>query len=129
MRVENWNPNKMDETFEDVAINRLIEAAEVIADAVRRKCPVGTVSRPMYRTGPYAGQFWTARDAGDLKRSVRVVRKRTKSGKAFTRKRNIRVYCGTKKAYYASIVEHSRPFFRPAFNSSLSKIKQIIGAK
>ena len=129
MRVENWNPNRMDETFENVAIDRLVEAAEVVADAVRRRCPVGTISRPIYRSGPYAGQFWTARDAGALKRSVRVVRRKTKSGKAFTKKRNVRVYVGHKKAFYASIVEHSRPFMRPALAQSMPEIKTIIGAK
>ena len=128
MRPENWNPNKFDQTFEKVSIKRLVEAAEVIAAATRRNCPVGTISRPMYKTGPYAGQYWTARDAGELKKSVRVVRRRTKSGKAFTRKRNVRVYTGHKKAYYASIVEHSKPFMRPAQSSTLSQVKAIVGA-
>jgi len=128
MRVANWNPNRFDQEFEKISIERLVEAAEVIAAATRRTCPVGTVSRPIYKSGPYAGQFWTARDAGELKRSIRVVRRRTKSGKAFTKKRNVRVYAGHKKAYYASIVEHSKPFMRPAQSSSLSQVKTIIGA-
>lgn len=129
MRIENWNPNNRDETFENVAIERLVEAAEAVANATRRRCPVGTVSRPMYRRGRYAGQKWTARDAGQLKRSIRVVRQKTKSGKAFSRKRNVRVYVGNYLAYYASIVEHYTPFLRPAFNGSISEIKEIIGAK
>jgi len=129
MRVESWNPSSFDQSFEDVAIDRLVEAAEVVADEVRRKCPVGTVNRPMYRTGPYAGQPWTARDAGQLKKSIRVVRKKTKSGKAFSKKRNVRIYGGTFLAYYASIVEHSKPFMRPAYYESLNKVKSIIGAK
>ena len=127
MRVENWNPNRWDQTFEDVAIDRLVEAAEVVADVARKRCPTGTISRPMYKSGPYAGQDWTARDAGQLKRTIRVVRKKTKSGKAFTKKRNVRVYAGTKLAYYASIVEHSRPFMRPSLNASIPEIKNIIG--
>ena len=129
MRVENWNPNKMDQTFENVAVSRLLEAAEVVADTARSKCPVGTISRPIYKTGPYAGQPWTARDAGQLKKSVRVVQKKTKSGKALSKKRNVRVYAGHFLAYYASIVEYSRPFLRPALASSMSQVKSIIGAK
>jgi len=129
MRLVNWNPNKFDETFEDVLMNRLMEAGEVVADNARRKCPTGTVSRPMYRTGPYAGQPWTSRDAGRLKKSIRVTRKKTKSGKAFSRKRNVRIYAGHRTAYYASIVEHSKPFLRPAFEQSLKDVKDIIGAK
>ena len=129
MRVANWNPNKFDQTFENVSIKRLMKAAEAVAGATRRGCPIGTITRPIYKTGPYAGQFWTARDAGELKKSVRVVRRKTKSGKAFSRKRNVRVYVGHKKAYCASVVEHSRPFMRPAQAQSLSQVKAMIGAK
>jgi hypothetical protein len=129
MRVENWNPNKMDQTFEDVAIKRLVKAANVVVDAARSRCPVGTISRPMYKSGPYKNATWTSRDAGRLKASIRTTRKKTKSGKAFTRKRNVRVYAGHYTAYYASIVEHYTPFMRPAFNSKMGEIKSIIGVK
>jgi len=129
MRVEQWNPNAMDETFENVAVERLVAAAEVVASATRRRCPVGTVTRPIYRRGPYAGQAWTARDAGQLKKSIRVVRQKTKAGKAFTSKRNVRVYAGHYLAYYAKIVEFSKPFLRPALNESLPEVRSIIGVE
>ena len=129
MRVEAWNPNSMDQEFENVAIERLVEAAEVVASNARRKCPVGTVSRPIYKRGPYAGQVWTARDAGQLKRSIRVVRKKTKSGKAFSKRRDVRVYAGHYLAYYARIVEYSRPFLRPGLYASTAEIKSIVGAR
>ena len=129
MRVEYFNPNKVDQEFENVAIERLVEAAEVVAGAARQKCPVGTISRPMYKTGKYAGQPWTARDAGQLKKSIRVTRKKTKSGKSFSKKRNVLIIAGHFLAYYASIVEHSKPFMRPALASSMSEVKEIIGAK
>ena len=129
VRLENWNPNRFDATFENVAVERLVESAEVVKDAVKRRCPTGTVSRPMYRSGPYAGQDWTARDAGQLKKSVRVVRKKTKSGKAFSKKRNVRVYAGAKLPYYASIVEFSRPFMRPGFEASVGAVKEILGVR
>lgn len=129
MRVENWNPNKMDETFENIALDRLVEAAETVAEAARGKCPVGTVSRPMCKKGPYAGQPWTARDAGRLKKSIRVVQKTSKSGRPLTRKRNVRIYAGHYLAYYAAIVEHYTPFMRPGMASALSRVKAIVGAK
>jgi len=130
MRVENWNPNAMDETFEGVAVERLVEAAEVVAKSARSHCPVGTVTRPIYRSGAYAGQPWTARDAGQLKKSIRVTRLKTKSGKAFSKKRDVRVYAGHFLAYYAKIVEFGgKAFMRPALNGSISEIKTIIGAK
>lgn len=129
MRVENWNPNVADETFENVAIERLVKAAEILAENARRKCPVGTTSRPIYKRGPYAGQAWTARDKGQLKRSIRVVRKHSKSGKPLHRKRSVRTYAGHYKAFYAAIVEYSKPFLRPALTQSLSAMKSIIGAR
>jgi hypothetical protein len=129
MRVENWNPNAMDETFEGVAMERLLEAAEVVASAARTRCPVGTVSRPIYKTGPYAGQPWTARDAGQLKKSIRVTQRTSKSGKPLLRKRNVRVYAGHYLAWYGSIVEHTKPFLRPALTGSIAAIRSIVGAR
>jgi len=129
MRVEKWNPNKFDEMFEDVAVERLVDAAEILANIARHKCPVGTISRPMYKSGPYAGQRWTARDAGQLKKSIRVVRKKIKSGKRFSKKRNVRVYAGHYLAYYASIVEHSKPFLRPSITQAHDAMRSAIGAK
>lgn len=129
MRIESWNPNVADQAFEDVAIERLVEAAEVVASAARTKCPVGTVSRPIAKRGRYAGQDWTSRDAGRLKKSIRVTRQKNKSGKAFAKARNVRVYAGHYMAWYAQIVEFYKPFMRPALASSLSTVKSIIGAR
>ena len=130
MRVENWNPNAFDETFENIAVERLIEGAEIVARSARQKCPVGTIKRPIYLRGPNKGQTWTARDGGRLKKSIRVTRLKTKSGKAFSRKRNVRVYAGHFLAYYARIVEYNgKPFMRPALAGSIAEIKSVIGAK
>lgn len=115
MRFENWNPNKFDESFENIAIDRLVDAGEVVAVHARNKCPTGATGR--------------------LKKSIRVVRKRTKSGKSFSRKRNVRIYAGNKEAFYALWVElgtHrtvAQPFLRPAFYSSMSDIKSILGVR
>jgi len=128
MKAVSWNPNKYDQTFEDIAIGRLVEAAEIVRDKAKSRCPVGTISRPMYKTGPYAGQPWTSRDAGRLKASIRITRKRTKTGR-LSRKKNVRVYAGHTTAFYANIVEHYTPFLNPAFVSSYSEIKSIVGAK
>jgi hypothetical protein len=101
-RIEAWNPNKFDEIFENIAIDRLTEACEAIAVKARSNLnPQLNLSRPKYKTGKDAGKNWTSRDAGRLKKSIRVVRRKTKSGKAFSRKRNVRVYAGHYKAFYA----------------------------
>jgi hypothetical protein len=126
MRVAEWNPNKFDREFDEVSKKRLVKAAKVLKAAVRRKCPVGTASRPMYRTGPYKGLAWTSRDNGRLRKSVRVVERKTKTGR-ISKKMNVRVYVGHYTAYYADIVEYSRPFMRPAFDEALPMIQTIIG--
>ncbi len=106
MRIAGWNPNKFDETFENIAMDRLIEAAEVIATKARSNFPeTQGISRPMYKTGKGGGKTWSSRDAGRLKKSIRVVRKKTKGGKAFSRKRNVRIITGHYTAYYPYWVE------------------------
>ena len=130
MRVEGWNPEKYDLEFENVAVERLVEAAEHVASVARKACPVGTISRPIYKRGPYAGMSWTARDAGALRRSIRVRQKHSKHGKLLWRRRDVRVYAGNYNVYYASIVEHAgKSFMRTAIWNSTAQIKSILGAE
>ena len=133
MRVENWSWRVPDEMVAGASIKRIRKAAELIKANVKRVTPVGTVSRPMYKSGPYAGQPWTARDAGALKKSVRVVeRKKEKYGTELVQFASfgpygiIRVYIGHYLAYYADIVEYSKPFFRPAVEASKGQVKSIL---
>ena len=126
----------MDATFEGIAVERLVKAAKVVRAAAKRRLSgqIGRgattgISRPVYRSGDYAGAFWTARDFGEMLKSVRVVRQKTKSGKALSKKRNVRVYVGHKKAFYANIFEFYRPFIRPAFEESIPAIKTLLGVK
>lgn len=129
MRVRNWNPNKYDEKFIGIGMDRLREAAEAVADEIRNRCPVGTVSWPMYKTGPYANQPWTSRDAGRLKKSIRVVEKKESWGFEVEKRKNLRIYVGHYLAWYAAIVEFYTPFVRPAWRTALPKVKTITGAK
>ena len=116
--------------FENVAIERLVEAAEHVASVARANCKPGTVSRPIYKRGPYAGKPWTARDAGSLRKTIRVRQKLSKSGKPLKRKSNVRVYAGNYLVYYAGIVEYAgKAFLRPALWNAANRIKQILGAE
>ncbi len=126
-RVSNWNPERFDGEFANAAMERLRKAAKVIADNARSRCPVGTISRPIYKKGPYAGQPWTARDAGALKKTIRVVEKHGEGGKPLAEGRNIRVYAGNYLVYYAKIVEYAgKAFMRPALNSSKDEVRNIL---
>lgn len=133
MRVEHWDIAGLNKIVVKTGCGRVKRAARVIANAVRKNCPVGTVSRPMYKTGRYAGQSWTARDAGQLRRSIRVVeRSEEKYGFALAQFKtlghygDVRVYAGHYLAYYAAIVEHYTPFMRPALEATRSQIKRIL---
>lgn len=106
MRIESWNPNKFDETFENIAMDILVRAGEIIAEKAKKHInPKLNLSRPVYKKGNYRDLPWTSRDAGRLKRSIRVVRKKIKGGKAFSRRRNVRVIAGHYTAYYPYWVE------------------------
>jgi len=127
MRVEGWNWKEADEMVAKATRTRQLKAAKVLAAEVRRRCPVGTVSRPMYRRGRFAGQPWTKHDAGTLKRSVRVVeRDDEKFGFKLAQYGEVRVYCGHYMAWYAQIVEYYKPFMRPAVASTMQRIKDIL---
>lgn len=132
MRVENWNPHIADNILKDKAMRRLMDAAYVLKDTgfQRLRAEIGAtgakpITRPKYKEGP----DWTARRAGQLLESWRVVRKTDTHGKTVFDAENVRVYVGHYLAYYAQIFESKRPFFRPAFESSLPEMRNAMGAE
>jgi HK97 gp10 family phage protein len=135
VRIEGFKPEQFNHAeVEKIALARLVDAADVVAQAARRLCPVGK-SHPKYQTGAYAGQDWTAREAGQLRDSIRVVLKKAEGGAALSRPLNVRVYVGNKRAFYARMVEYgtskmrARPFMRPALAAAANTVKSILGVK
>ena len=128
MRVENWGYNEFDGLVESATNEKLMECAEIIKANVSQKCPVGTISHPMYRRGKYANQNWTSRDAGRLIKSIRIV-KNKQTGRLIWKKRDIRVYAGHYMAWYASIVEYYTPFMRAGLASSIPAMREILTGK
>ena len=130
MRIARWNWEEANMIVVKNGRARTRKAAEVLAKEVRSKCKVGTESHPMYKTGKNAGQPWTKRDGGSLKRSVRVVEK--DDGIDVMKITGIgyvggaRVYIGNYYAFYAKIVEFKTPFLRPAAQSMQGQIKSIL---
>ena len=124
-----WNPNVAEHEIMGNAMKRLKKAGEAMADEVRENTPVGTVSRPMYKKGDYAGQYWTAKDAGALRDSVRVT---SEEGSSDWRSRNVWIMTGNRKAYYGKIVEFGvngneyQGFFRKSINRSKKKASKIL---
>lgn len=135
MKMINWNPSRADATFEQIGVDKLVKAANIIRASVKRKlsAQIGRgattgINRPVYRSGDNAGANWTARDFGNMLKSVRTVQKKTRSGKALSKKRNVRVYVGHYTAFYAQVFEFYRPFMRPAVEESLPMIETMIRA-
>lgn len=135
MRTEIWSWTKANLAIGKEGHRRAKKAANVIAEAARApgNCPVGTVERPMYKTGPYANQPYTARDNGALRDSIRVVeRDEQKHGfvlaqfESLGNYGDVRVYAGHYLAYYAAIVEHSNPFMRRAQDKTRARVKDIL---
>ena len=121
MRVEYLDLDLANSEIEKKAMDRLEAAANIVAEAARALAPVGK-SRP----GKVGGKDWTERETGALRDSIRVVRLKGDP------KLNVRVYAGSQKVFYARFVEYgtvkmkAKPFLRPAFNASKSRMKSII---
>lgn len=127
--------NKIPE-LRKVGMDRLEKAAEVIRDEAKQillskidpKKPAHSVSHPPYEKGKYAGKYWTEREAGAMTETIRVVRLHDQKS------RNVRIYAGNKKTWWAKQMEFGRggwkggrrSFLRPAINKSIPKIKGII---
>lgn len=115
-----WNPNLAEEFIFANAAAKLDKIAGIMAEEVKKSVPEGEVTRPVYQSGPYAGKYWTARESGSLKKSVRV----TKRGEG--RAHNTWVMVGHTKAYYGKIREFKKPYFRPAVTRSKAKITRML---
>lgn len=119
MRVARWNPKAGDTIIYKNAMERLAKAAEAVANSARQRCPVGIDKKA-------SGKDWTERKAGSLKKSIRVVRLYEDTA------RNVRVYAGSRKVYYARWVEQgtvkmkAKPFLRPAFHATKPQINAIV---
>ena len=121
MRVAGWNPKLHDDDIMNSAMERISKIAELVAAGARQRVSIG-VSRPPYKTG----KDYTAREAGALRDSIRVV-------KLFgSTKLNVRIYAGSHKVYYARFVEmgtskmRARPFMRPALSAAKVEAKNIL---
>lgn len=129
-RITYWNPELAKEIVTGQAMIRLRKAGNILKYQVKANLTAAiknpNYSRPPYKSGPYAGKWWTARDAGELRKSVRVAEDREGIHN------NILIICGNSKAYWATMYEYAtspkrgKKFFRPALSSSRSAMKAVL---
>jgi hypothetical protein len=126
-----FNFEQYDGQIAKSCMERIVKAAGVIAESARSKCKEGNISRPVSSKGKYAGQFWTERTPGAMRKTIRVVEKHGAAGFV---SRDVRVIAGNKKTWWATQMEFGRgkwkggakPFLRPAMNGSKSEVQSII---
>ena len=133
MRVADWNA-KVFEDYIEIVYEGLLEAAYTVKDEAvgKLRSQIGTgkttgINRPVYKRGKYAGQFWTARQFGNLLHSLRVTEKKDRHGNP--ERQNVRVYAGNKMAYYGPIFEYDKPYLRPPFYKMATKLTSICQAR
>jgi len=122
-----WHPQVANNAVDAIVAERMNAAAEVLAENTRanlRSIIQHAISRPVYKTGKNANKWWTARTAGELLHSVRIVKQENS--------RNIWIMVGQRKAYYAVMFEaaadpsRGKAFFRPAILKSRSRMLSIL---
>jgi len=127
MRAEFKDVGVITQQIERNMMDRLEDAAELVAVRARQLCPIGKIRRPRYNNGP----AWTEREPGTLRSTIRVVRLKGDPNL------DVRVYAGSRtheanEGYYAHMVEYGsvhnvkKPFMRPAEREIGRNIEQII---
>jgi len=116
MKVASWNPEPVLAEIRANTMDRLQEIAEKVADKARQNVPVG-------KDVPQGKGKWSKREAGALKKSIRVVRLKGDP------KSNVRIYAGNREVFYARFVEYgtvkmpAKPFLRPALEAVRAMLK------
>jgi hypothetical protein len=126
-----FNFEQYDGQIAKSCMDRLRKAAGEIQLQAILKCHVGKTNRPRAQRGKSAGAIWTEREIGALRRTIRVVEKEGETGLAG---RDVRVYAGNFKTWYAMQVEYGRggwkggahPFLRPGMSAAKGRVQSII---
>jgi len=126
------NFEQYDEIIKNSCLSRMREAAKLLRNDMRYNCYRSYANRrPAYKSGPYAGRAWTARDMDIMAKTIRVVEKK---GPGLHQTPDIRVYAGNWKTWWAVQMEFGRgdwkggkhPFMRPSIQKMKSAIKVVL---
>jgi HK97 gp10 family phage protein len=121
------NFKQYDEVIAKACMDRIRVAANVIKEAAKSRCVVGTVNRPL-KPGQ---KFWMEREVGAMRKTIRTVEKTGEKGLV---SREVRVYAGNKKTWWATQMEFGRggwkggrrSFMRPAIKATNVEVKHIL---
>ena len=122
-----FNFEQYDGQIAKASMDRIRKAANIIKQVAKAKCVVGTVNRPAKPGQPY----WMERSPYAMRNTLRVVEK---TGATGISNRNVRVYAGNSKTWWAVQMEYGRggwkggakPFLRPALRATKSAVQSIL---
>jgi len=121
------NFKQYDEVIAKACMDRIRVAANVLKNAAKERCVIGTVNRPL-KPGQ---KYWMEREVGAMRKTIRTVEK---TGEKGLTGRDVRVYAGNFKTWWATQMEFGRggwkggrrSFMRPAIRATKSEIKFIL---
>jgi hypothetical protein len=96
-----WDDKRFQVSVERATRRSLSDAGRIWKAYAKAMCPVGDEIRGPYERGPHAGQPWTARFPGTLKKSIRY---RITGGPRRRKPYGLQIIAGDYMAYYAAWV-------------------------
>ncbi|MDL2315649.1 hypothetical protein LJC59_01005 [Desulfovibrio sp. OttesenSCG-928-A18] len=109
--------DEIPDAFRDAVMAELSPVMDKMVSSAKQKVHVGSGPRdprPVYEDGKYAGESWTSRDPGRLKKTIRRAVHRRKDKTAV-----IGFFeAGSEDAYYALMHEYKNPYFESSFNEN-----------
>ena len=128
-----WNTTEFELACVGATMERLEAAGKIVRDDAKRtlepKLEGLWREHGPYKSGPYAGETWTARYKKKMLDTVRVVRKH-----GDTKSRNVWIMAGNYNTWWAIQMEYGRggwkggrrSFLRPALKGAAAAMKNVI---
>jgi len=120
MAKVNWFAQNVLKKVGKGKFNSLRKAGSIVRREARALCSVGIEIEGTAKSGKSAGQAWTERTPGSLKKTIRFQVSKDGSG--------VRVKAGSKLVFYARFVEFGTeenmaiPYLRPALHKQGAKV-------
>lgn len=104
--------DEIPDAFKAAVVSELSPVIGKMVGKAKNRVRVGKIKRGAYKEGRYAGESWTSREPGRLKKTIRGAVHRRKDKTAV-----IGFFeAGSNDAYYALMHEYKNPYFENSFN-------------
>ena len=136
-RMLNWNIQRVIPEIAKAGMVTLEDCANIFRNEARSHLRPQLVLNWTPHGPPPGGEIWKGReDYAEMLNTIRVVKKYS-AGALFGKTRNIRIYAGNYKVWWALQMEYgrggwkggARSFFRKAIRTSKPKIRTLLAAR